>query len=71
MELQGKNTSELLRGPHHNSGKKERKLALSDKILLSVEKPARYIGGEVNSVVKDPSSDGISSFILVSFASLT
>ncbi|MDE6566775.1 MAG: B12-binding domain-containing radical SAM protein, partial [Lachnospiraceae bacterium] len=31
-----------------------RKLALSDEILLSVEKPARYIGGEVNMVVKDP-----------------
>lgn len=31
-----------------------RKLALSDEILLSVDKPARYIGGEVNSVMKDP-----------------
>lgn len=31
-----------------------RKLALSDKILLSIEKPARYIGNEVNAVVKDP-----------------
>ncbi|MCR5202357.1 MAG: TIGR03960 family B12-binding radical SAM protein [Lachnospiraceae bacterium] len=31
----------------------KRKLALSDDILLSVEKPARYIGNEVNSVVKD------------------
>ncbi len=31
-----------------------RKLALTDKILLSIEKPARYIGNEVNSVVKDP-----------------
>ena len=30
-----------------------RKLALSDEILLSIEKPARYIGGEVNSVMKD------------------
>lgn len=30
-----------------------RKLALSDEILLSVEKPARYIGGEYNSVNKD------------------
>ncbi len=29
-----------------------RKLALNDEILLSVEKPARYIGGEVNSVMK-------------------
>ena len=29
------------------------KQALSDKILLTVEKPARYIGNEVNSVMKD------------------
>lgn len=29
------------------------KLALSADILLKIEKPARYIGGEVNSVVKD------------------
>ena len=31
-----------------------RKLALSDEILLKIEKPARYIGNEVNSVIKDP-----------------
>lgn len=31
-----------------------RSLALSDEILLQVEKPARYIGNEVNSVMKDP-----------------
>ena len=30
-----------------------RKLALSDEILLQIEKPARYIGNEVNSVMKD------------------
>ncbi len=30
-----------------------RKLALSDEILLSVDKPARYIGGEINMVEKD------------------
>ena len=30
-----------------------RKLALSDEILLGVDKAARYIGGEVNSVMKD------------------
>ena len=29
------------------------KLALSDDILMAVEKPARYIGNEVNSVMKD------------------
>ena len=31
-----------------------RKLALNDEILLKVDKPARYIGGEVNAVMKDP-----------------
>ena len=30
-----------------------RKLALPDEILLSLDKPARYIGNEVNSVIKD------------------
>ncbi|MSA02564.1 TIGR03960 family B12-binding radical SAM protein [Lactonifactor sp. BIOML-A3] len=30
-----------------------RKLALSDEILLKIEKPARYIGNEVNSVMKE------------------
>lgn len=32
------------------------KLALKDEILLQVEKPARYIGNEVNAVVKDKSA---------------
>ena len=31
-----------------------RKLALNDEILLSIQQPARYIGGEVNMCVKDP-----------------
>lgn len=30
-----------------------RELALSDDILLNIEKPARYIGGEVNAVMKN------------------
>ena len=30
-----------------------RKLALTDDILMKIEKPARYIGNEVNSVMKD------------------
>ncbi|MBP5533760.1 MAG: TIGR03960 family B12-binding radical SAM protein, partial [Lachnospiraceae bacterium] len=30
-----------------------RKLALSDEVLMSVDKAARYIGHEVNSIVKD------------------
>ncbi|MDO4305188.1 MAG: TIGR03960 family B12-binding radical SAM protein [Eubacteriales bacterium] len=33
-----------------------RKLALDDEILLQVDKAARYIGGEVNSVMKDKNS---------------
>ncbi len=32
-----------------------RKLALSDEILMRVDKPARYIGNELNSVMKDTS----------------
>lgn len=31
-----------------------RKPALNDEILLSIQQPARYIGGEVNTVNKDP-----------------
>ena len=31
-----------------------RKLALNDDILMSIEKPARYIGGEYNAVLKTP-----------------
>lgn len=34
-------------------GLRMRKLALSDEILMTVDKPARYIGNEVNMVVKD------------------
>ena len=33
-----------------------KKLALSDEILMKVEKPARYIGNELNSIVKDKDS---------------
>ena len=36
-----------------NERRNMRKLALSDGILLKIEKPARYIGNEVNSVMKD------------------
>ena len=34
-----------------------RRLALSDEILLSIDKPARYIGNEVNAVDKSASPD--------------
>lgn len=33
----------------------KQKLALSDEILMNIEKPARYIGNEINSVIKDKS----------------
>lgn len=33
-----------------------RTLALSDEILLNIDKPARYIGNEINMVKKDPST---------------
>ncbi|MCR5145636.1 MAG: TIGR03960 family B12-binding radical SAM protein [Lachnospiraceae bacterium] len=32
-----------------------KKLALSDDILMEIDKPARYLGNEMNVVVKDPS----------------
>ncbi|MBR6329870.1 MAG: TIGR03960 family B12-binding radical SAM protein [Lachnospiraceae bacterium] len=37
----------------------ERKLALDDATLLSIEQPARYIGGEVNAVMKDKNNIAI------------
>lgn len=36
-----------------------RKLALDDEILLKVDKPARYLGNEVNAVYKDIKEDTI------------
>lgn len=36
-----------------------RKLALSEEILMQVEKPARYIGNEVNAVMKTPGNDTV------------
>ncbi len=38
-----------------------KKNALTDRILLSVEKPSRYIGGEYNSYNKDPDSYPVSA----------
>ena len=38
---------------HKTEREKMRKLALNDEILLNIEKPARYIGNEINSVMKD------------------
>ncbi len=31
-----------------------KKLALNDEILLQIDKPARYLGNEINAVMKDP-----------------
>ena len=31
-----------------------RKLALRDEVLMQVEKPARYVGNEINMVKKNP-----------------
>ena len=31
-----------------------KKLALSDEILLKIDKPARCLGNEINAVIKDP-----------------
>ena len=42
-----------------------RKLSLSDEILLSVDKAARYIGGEVNSIMKD--KDKVTTRVAFSF----
>ena len=39
-----------IREPGHTM----RKLALPDEVLLSVQKPARYLGNEPNAVYKDP-----------------
>ena len=35
------------------------KLALSDEILKKIDKPARYNGNELNSVVKEKDTDDI------------
>ncbi len=44
------NNCEIYTKPERNP---MRKPALNDEILLKIEKPARYIGNEVNSVMKD------------------
>ncbi len=36
-----------------------RQLALSDEILMNIDKPARYIGNEVNMVRKNPKAAAI------------
>ena len=47
-----------------------RKLALSDEILMKIEKPARYIGGEFNAIVKDHNEvDTTFAFVIFSVES--
>ena len=36
-----------------------RKIALPEEIILSIQQHARYIGGEVNMVKKDPSAGDV------------
>ena len=45
--------------------RKMRKIALSDEILLTIEKPARYIGNEVNAAMKDKNAVDV-SFVMCS-----
>ena len=48
-----------------------RKLALDEEILMQIEKPARYIGNEVNSVMKDKKKIAIRFAIWESRFSMT
>ncbi len=41
-----------------------RKLALSEEILLSIDKPARYLGNEMNAVHKDEQKDQLIRFAM-------
>ena len=40
-----------------------RKLALPEEVLLQIEQPARYIGNEFNSVVKDKEKVALSEYL--------
>ncbi|WP_330640169.1 TIGR03960 family B12-binding radical SAM protein [Acetatifactor aquisgranensis] len=55
MTIQHENKPKGLYPASGNVVGTERRLALNDDILMSIEKPVRYIGGEYNSVMKDPS----------------
>ena len=41
-----------------------RKLQLSEEILMQVEKPARYIGNEVNAVIKNTEEVEVRFFMI-------
>ncbi|MCI8541769.1 MAG: TIGR03960 family B12-binding radical SAM protein [Lachnospiraceae bacterium] len=53
MTIQHENKPKGLYPASGNVVGTERRLALNDDILMSIEKPVRYIGGEYNSVMKD------------------
>ena len=53
MKIEKENKITFLYILNKNERRNMRKLALNDEILLKIEKPARYIGNEVNSVMKD------------------
>ena len=55
----GAGTAIALKHNNYLEGNYMRKLALSDEILMKVDKPARYIGNEFNSVMKDTSQVNI------------
>lgn len=59
MISQHEKNQEIMPYTHKDPKIKESKLALKDDILLRVDKPARYIGGECNSIIKDPSKVAI------------
>ena len=54
MKIEKENKITFLYILNKNERRNMRKLALNDEILLKIEKPARYLGNEVNHVVKDP-----------------
>ena len=53
IKLQSDHEGGLLFKLYKNMEVFMRKLALNDEILLKIEKPARYIGNEVNTVMKN------------------
>ena len=53
MKIEKENKITFLYILNKNERRNMRKLALNDEILLKIEKPARYIGNEVNSVMKN------------------
>ena len=63
MKIEKENKITFLYILNKNERRNMRKLALNDEILLKIEKPARYIGNEVNSVMKNKNEVDILSLI--------